>query len=196
MAQLKYLSYLTVSTVQLPIVSPKNVTNYSYFSDCSGYPNYTDGNNLPTIFTYSTTVINPSTGLAEGTTFNYKHRPIAISYSNISSNALLRQTVYNYDIATWLPTSCYDNWYGTNPQQPPYQIITSMTYDQYGNVTAEWSPLAEGSTIDTEYKTTYTYGGPYQLLLSKTYKTNLNTTVEERNTLTEDGRSIARTESI
>ena len=174
--------------------SPKNVTNYSYFSDCSGYPNYTDGNNLPTIFTYSTTVINPSTGLAEGTTFNYKHRPIAISYSNISSNALLRQTVYNYDIATWLPTSCYDNWYGTNPQQPPYQIITSMTYDQYGNVTAEWSPLAEGSTIDTEYKTTYTYGGPYQLLLSKTYKTNLNTTVEERNTLTEDGRSIARTE--
>ncbi len=78
------------------------------------------------------------------------------------------------------------------------QTIAHSQVDEYGRLVASWSPLTpvDGSYVpqSDEYKTTYTYDNRYGNLVSKTYKQDASTTIEERNVLTSDGKSIERKE--
>lgn len=75
------------------------------------------------------------------------------------------------------------------------EAITHYQLDNYGRTTAIWSPLtptdSSNKVLSDKYKVTYDYDNRYGHLINKTYKQNETTTIEERNTLTADGKSIS-----
>jgi len=81
---------------------------------------------------------------------------------------------------------------GTNRQRTTTQ---RFTYNNRGQVTETISPLARGNaTPAAHYRTVITHDARFGLPLSTTFYANPTTRVEERNTLSADGRSIIRTE--
>ncbi|WP_113672759.1 RHS repeat domain-containing protein [Vallitalea guaymasensis] len=78
------------------------------------------------------------------------------------------------------------------------ESVTHYQLDNYGRTTATWNPLTPidsgYNVLNDEYKVTYTYDNRFGHLLSKKFKQNQNTTIEERYTLTSDGKSIAAKE--
>ncbi|MCL1884475.1 MAG: hypothetical protein FWF81_12100, partial [Defluviitaleaceae bacterium] len=68
----------------------------------------------------------------------------------------------------------------------------SFTYNSVGQMTESISPLAQGST-HARYRTRFTYDSRFGLPLTKTYFLDVNTTIVERNILSQDGRRIIRT---
>lgn len=166
-----------------------NELDYTY-SDCdnSGYPSYRNPDSLPASFTYFATVTN-----AEGQTvksvFNSEHVNTTVTVSD--GTQTLRETCYEYNDDK-LPIKTTQRYYGADGEE--YQeTVTAAKYDASGNVTAQWSSMAEGDTANTEYKITYTYDAAYGHLLSKTYKMDGDTTVKIKNDLSEDKKSVIRT---
>ncbi len=69
------------------------------------------------------------------------------------------------------------------------EAVWRKAYNSYGEVTSEFSPLAQ-STSDTLYRTSYTYYS-FGILHSREYYTDENTKVKETNTQTTDHKNIA-----
>lgn len=86
--------------------------------------------------------------------------------------------------------------------------VEDFTYDSYGSLIKYWGPEAartsstSGSSVIAQltnaendpYKVTYAYNTEnYNLLMSKEYKKDVNTTIKQVNTLTSDYKGIAET---
>lgn len=184
--------YRLASRVDQMGVSTTNRLNYTYSAnDCSGYPALHDSESLPNSFTYSATVTN-SVGLTSITTFNNKH--LQVKSELRSGLEKLQTTDMNYNDND-LPILEKTSRYSSGNQTSPLVSIIARDYDGKGNVTAEWSALAEGNTSNVEHKTTYTYDSTYGLLLSKTYKIDSATTVELRNTLDTGKKNVVRADA-
>ena len=118
------------------------------------------------------------------------------SYSfNADENVWKLNAIENYEYFQYTPYRFYFpvvkrkeiKLYQTNQSFTSYE---NFEYDKYGNLLAQWSPLAQGDTTNDEYKTTYTYTQPYSLPASKTYKRDAEHTVTEVNAPTLDSRGI------
>ena len=180
--------------------------NYRYGVDgnsCgySGYP-FNDPNNLPDNYTYHCNV--EYNDIVTYITFNNKHLPIGYTEHNGDLYCFSHKKVeYNPDkLPTKITTKKYnmfsmleyDPYTGIGQEPPCLTSIEAYEYDNKGNITASWSPLANGNTANTEHKTTYTYDPNYSLPLTKTYKQDINTTITERNTVS--GPNIIRQEIL
>lgn len=163
----------------------KNKLNYTYSAnDYSGYPQYTRPDRLDENYRYSTTVSRTS-GLSTVSEFNKEHLLLSSTVSN--GNNTLQCVEYEYN-TNKLPTKVTTKTY--NVAGSHVDSIELKEYDNKGNVTASWTPLANGNTTDTEHKTTYEYDSHYGILTKKTYKTNSATTVTVQNTLSSDYKGI------
>ncbi len=69
--------------------------------------------------------------------------------------------------------------------------LDTYKYDSKGNLISENHPEDPADEADTEYQTTYTYDTTYNLMTSKIYKKDKNTTVSVRYTLNDDKKSVA-----
>jgi len=188
-------------------------------NDYSGFPSH-NPDSLPSGYTYSN-CYDVHTGANNISSsyyviFNNKHLPVKEydeAYSSATGYNFHATKLFEYN-ADKLPTKIttktynpfsgsvynpYDNW-GTEPPRLEsivmyeYDNNTAVTANKKGNVTASWSPLANGNTANTEYKTTQTYDATYSLPLEKTYKQDANTTIIERNTVS--GLNIIRQEVL
>lgn len=170
-----------------------NQQTFSYSeNDCSGYPSIHDPENLGEDYQYYTSV-SEADGSVTTTTFNFKHLPISVEYCNDS--VVLQKAYYTYD-ARKQPVQQKIEYFSSGAQAQSFTAITAAEYDSKGNTTASWSAQANGVTTDTEYRTSYTYDSAYGLLLTKTYKTDADTTIEVRNTLDSSKKNIIRTETF
>ena len=170
-----------------------NQQTFSYSeNDCSGYPSIHDPENLGEDYQYYTSV-SEADGSVTTTTFNFKHLPISVEYCNAS--VVLQKAYYTYD-ARKQPVQQKIEYFSSGTQAQSFMSITAAEYDSKGNTTASWSAQANGVTTDTEYRTSYTYDSAYGLLLTKTYKTDADTTIEVRNTLDSSKKNIIRTETF
>ena len=104
-----------------------------------------------------------------------------------SSNIIRFSDTYTYDSNRQKATYYYTvyNQSGTAVQTAKELFI----YDGGANLTQYWGKQALGSSTNTEFKTTFTYGN-YAQLLTKTYKQNANTTITVTNTLSADKKTI------
>ena len=161
-----------------------NAETYNYSANnYSGYPANSDPENLPTNFTYSMTITD-SLGRQTITTMNNKH---VVTSVEIKSGTTLRTSTLSQYNANKLPTRVESRNY--NSAGSSYvSTISLYQYDNFGNVTAEWSPLAQGSTANTENKTTYTYHNTYNYPLTVQYKQNQNLTIRQEITPTSSGK--------
>ena len=159
-------------------------------NDCSGYPSIRDPEKLSDTYQYSASVTTPDHTVTT-TTFNHKHLPILVECH--AGDSLRRKTQYTYD-SRKQPIRQEIQCFSAENQNQPFTVITASAYDSNGNLTAGWTAQANGSTADAEYRTSYTYDDTYGLLLTKTYKTDADTTIEIRNTLDSSKKNIIRTE--
>ncbi|MBN7773730.1 polymorphic toxin-type HINT domain-containing protein [Clostridium aminobutyricum] len=72
--------------------------------------------------------------------------------------------------------------------------VECFDYDNKGNVINYWPALSDGNTLDTLYKVSMTYDRLYNFLLSKTYKRDANTIILEKNTPSDEGETIVKSE--
>lgn len=158
--------------------------NFAYTGTYTGYPSYYSADSLPTSYTYSSSSTNGD-GVYIQYTFNNKGLLIKKESSKSGVKLSSRETEYNADK---LPTKVTQKYY--NSQSSYTEAITLAEYDNKGNVTASWDAQANGSSSNTEHKTIYTYDASYGLPLSKTYKADASTTLEERYTLTTDKKLV------
>lgn len=165
-----------------------NVQVYSYSANNnSGYPAYSDPDSLPTSFTYYTTVMDGSYGVA--TTYNFNNENLTTSAETTLGNIKIQDALYEYN-ADELPTKETIKSYDYTDQNMYVQSIEAYAYDNKANVTASWSPLAEGDVGNTEHKTTYTYDSTYSLPLTVTYKQDELTTAMYDYTLDSEKKEI------
>ena len=166
-----------------------NRSAYAYAGTYTGYPSYYRQEDIPGTYTYTTTVTNGD-GVVTVNTFNNKSLNIGSSTSFDNETIQTVTTGYNSDK---LPISTTTRIY--NGSGDYMETISLAEYDSHGNVTASWSPLAEGLTTNTEHKTVYDYGNsannPYWFVLGKTYKQGEYTEVYEESILTYDQMNIA-----
>ena len=171
----------------------ETVTNHVDYSwsenDCSGWPEFaaSDSPAPKPDYIYSTTVTD-SSGKVTTVTFNKDHLNTSVLVTDGTNT--LRETLYEYN-ASKLPIKTTARQY--NSDGAYLETIEAAEYDNKGNITAQWSSLANGDTANTEYKTTYTYDSTYGLPLTQTYKTNESTTVRVENTLDTDKKNIVTT---
>ncbi|MBR6657586.1 MAG: RHS repeat protein, partial [Oscillospiraceae bacterium] len=94
---------------------------------------------------------------------------------------------YNYLHNKLRPSKITKNTYGES--QNKMETITLMEYKPYDYPKTIWSTYSNGQKLN-EYATTYSYFGDANLLESKTYKTDQETTIKIYNTHSFDYRFI------
>lgn len=157
-----------------------NRKNYTYSANNnSGWPQHQNPADLPNNFTYHTTVTTPISGISEQHTFNNRHLTREIDTKHGSLNVSNKQFGYTDRNPTLITTKSYEH---TN-NHLFLETIERLEYDNRGNVTASFSPLAGGNANNTEHKTTYTYNAIYNQLTSVSYKQDANTTITINYTL-------------
>ena len=166
------------------VVYNEKTYNYSANNN-SGYPANYDPSNLPTGFTYSTTVTTTASGISDINTFNNKHLTTLVETKHGSKK--VEDRLYEYN-ANKLPIKATTKTYDHTNNSTFAQKIEMAEYDVKANVTASWSPLANGNTSNTEYKTVYGYNMDFSQPVSVTYKQNSNTTVAVNYTLDSQNR--------
>ncbi|MCL2775531.1 MAG: S8 family serine peptidase, partial [Oscillospiraceae bacterium] len=169
-----------------------NGTMYSYeiYSYNNSYlgsnNNLYDPNALPSTYSYTTTVTNSTTGNKIINTFNEQHLPTNLTVTN-SLNIKLTENKYTY---TNKQLTKSDGFTYASDGVTYQESINNYTYDNYNNLTGQWSPLDAGVTTSTEYKITYAYNPTYNYVTSKQYKRDGNTTVTEEYTPSSDNKTI------
>ena len=144
-----------------------NEKTYSYSAaNSSGWPTYNLPSSVPSNYTYWTMVTIVATGVIETHTFNKQHLTTNIVTKSGNTKIKEQALVYTNKLPTQVTTKTYD--YTNNNLFS--ESIDLKAYDNKGNIISSWSPLANGDTNNTEYKTTYTYDPTYNQLLSMTYK--------------------------
>ena len=119
-------------------------------------------------------------------TFSSKH--LCTQQETYDGNTLKQRVSTSYDTYE-LPSGITTTRYGTT-----FMAVTeTYTHDEYGNTLTYTPPKGYANPSSTEYRTTYTYDGTYQLPLSVEYRQDSRTTVKITNTLTEDKKNIAET---
>ena len=168
-----------------------NCQNYSYSaSDCSGYPEISDADQLPEEFHYSTTVENLG-GAKTEIIFNSKHLKESVAIS--SDGMLLQKNEYVYN-ADKLPVKETLTAYNPSAASAAFTTVTATEYDSAGRVVANWLPQVDGNTEDEEHVVRCIYDSTYGMLLTKTWKTDASTTVKLQNTLDAAKKQIIRSE--
>ena len=155
--------------------------SYIYSGEPDGYPLY-KSDELPAGYTYGTTV-NDILGISLTNVYNREH---LIRESGYTVSGIERQhTDYRYDTVTGFPAGEIRYTYDDSGEYTVF--YTDYTYDENGNLT-ESASYADKEEKD-ERTVSYTYEDVYSLLLTQTYKTDSDTTVEVKYTLTDDGRN-------
>lgn len=165
--------------------------------DYTGYPNNPNPDYLPEGYEYFTRITdvyekdNDKNGQYKHIQYNSKHMPL---YEKVckANGDMLSHTSYTYNEHR-LPTRKETILQETGGRQTS---ITCSQYNEYGDVTATWGPLANGDTGNTEHKTQISYHQNYHYVTEMTYKTDPSTSVREvyepTATASDNGRTIAR----
>ncbi len=162
-----------------------NRLTYQYANEPDGYPTYKDVTQIPDSYRYETRVTN-SKGLTTKYTFDGRHLPVTTMETG---TRLLSQTDTAYHGKYKLPVQVRERTF--NAQGSALEKVDFYEYDSRGNVTVENHPVKPSEYTSNERKVYFTYDSRYNLLLSKKYKQDANTTVEVKYTLTPDGREVS-----
>ena len=188
-----------------------NGGKYSYFrvtsrKDTAGTESYDE-----VTYTYEASYQNNgdfavSETNADGLTTRYKYKYYSDNFSYKYHVKASEEVYYKEDgNEKYVSKTEYSNYYKrTYPQmvknikydeeQNTVEVYRNTEYNNYRDIVKSWDAYAEGDTSDSEHMTSYTYDDRYHIMTEKIYKTDANTTVREVNTLTSDGKNIAKTE--
>lgn len=161
-----------------------NMLKYQYYNEPDGYPFYKPSN-IDELYKYFTQVTD-SKGIKTKYLYNSKHQ----NYNTQQySNRLLSETLTWYHPKYAVPVKELEKTY--NAKGNVFEKVDTYDYDHRGNVIAENHPDTLAEIKTEEHKTTYKYDYEYNLMTSKKFKQDKDTTVEIRYALTPDQKSVA-----
>lgn len=180
-----YMEYFKVKE-RFDLIDDKvyNQLKYQYYNEPDGYPTY-KVSTIDELYKYFTNVID-SNGLTTRYMYNSKHQEY--TKEQYLDNKLLKQVRTNYNVKLNLPTKVITKTFNTKGNSS--EKIDTYDYDYRGNLIAENHPIDSRRVSSDEYKTFYTYDDEYNLLTSKKYKTDEDTTVQIKYNLGEDKRYV------
>jgi RHS repeat-associated protein len=164
-----------------------NVQDYSYYNEPDGYPLYRT--TIDMNYKYGSTVINKD-GETVNYWYNYKHQLSSLE-NVITGVSTLKQ--FEYDINLNVPTKVMTT--RTAGGSSYTMSVDTYTYDIRGNLISENHPIDPSDLDGGEYVTSYTYDSQYNLMLTKTYKQDQDTTVKIVNTLSADKKNVIQSDT-
>ena len=155
-----------------------NLQKYFYRNEPDGYPLY-KSDEIDEFYTYGSNVVNE-----DGTTvryiYNFKH--LLQSTATVSDDGTEIQRI-KYDVNRNVPVYVETS---VKTDSSFVKSIDTYSYDIRGNLIKENHPVEPDDLNSGEYATTYTYDSLYNLMLTKTYKQDKDTTITVQYTLSED----------
>ncbi|MEA5039039.1 MAG: RHS repeat-associated core domain-containing protein [Clostridiaceae bacterium] len=178
-----YMQYYKVeSRRDIVGLDESNLQQYTYQKEPDGYPTYKAAT-IPMDYTYSMTVLTKD-GTEDQYFYNYKH---LLYQKNSAYKGITQTEKRSYDSYKNVPTEVVTSVSGSNGSY--IKSRDYYTYDSRGNLTAENHPV-NPEDQGSEYRTTYSYDPVYNLLTSKTYRQDADTTVKVQYTLSGDGKNV------
>ncbi len=185
--------YRVVSRSDLVGRTESNIINFSYSADdYSGYPSHRAPDSLPDDFTYTITAEDTN---RTKTIHTFNNDNLQVEQRTVAEGKTYQEMLFEYNADT-LPTKQTVRSFSPANQSVYLETITAAEYDNKGNLTAEWSPLANGDTTNTAYKISYTYDSTYNLPLTKSYNADEDTRVVLKNTLDAECKNITRVQTF
>jgi RHS repeat-associated protein len=160
-----------------------NRLTYQFHNEPDGYPVYKAGA-IDELYKYYTTVTD-SKGLTTKYMFNSKHLPYLTQQY---STRLLSETYTQYHPKYSMPIKTTSKTY--NAKGIAFEKVDTYEYDHRGNTIAENHPDTPGEVNSVEHKTFYTYNFEYNLLTSKKFKQDKDTTIEVKYDLTLNKKNV------
>src|SRR3989339_1756212 len=115
-------------------------------------------------------------------------------YKNIKTfenNIFKKEIISEYDQYLKFPILTINRMYN---EAQFIEQVQNFEYDNWKNLIGSWNNLATRDSsfipLNDEHKTTYTYDATYNLVKSKTYKTNVDTTINEKYDLTDNSKNV------
>lgn len=157
-------------------------------ANMSGYTTYAYTGDYTGEEAYETEMIEKDGENVRSVKYIFDTNHLCICKEVYDGDTLLQKTETEYD-KYQLPSEVVNINYGSQTM-----MRTELySHDRYGNRLSYLSPKGEGNLNNTDYLTSYTYDGSYQLMLSAEYKQDEGTTVRKVNVLTADKKNIAET---
>ncbi|MEK4297356.1 RHS repeat domain-containing protein [Paenibacillus sp. FSL R5-0914] len=174
-----------------------NQVNYTYLGDYTGYSTYSDPNNLPETYGFSSTSTVQSTsatkGLSTTTHFNGLQQNIAtITQAANGERKEARNTAF-HSIFKYLPTrtTSADFAVGDN-DSTANTLYTDISYTDWGAVQSQTQPLTlsqiNNPNTKSKYTTSLDYEPNYHFIKSKSWYQNDSTFVSENYEYDNNGR--------
>jgi len=174
-----------------------NHLDYVYTGDYTGYPAYTDPNNLPSSFTYtSTNIVRSSTATAGLTTISVLNgigQTLSVETRAANGEKKIIRNVSFHSSYTSKPTRVQTEDYAIGDTAATANILISDTqYTDWGEIASETAPLTQAqindSVIKARYTKSYTYDPTYHFTKTKSYYQNNSTLLTESYEYYSDGR--------
>ncbi|MEK4297432.1 RHS repeat domain-containing protein [Paenibacillus sp. FSL R5-0914] len=174
-----------------------NQVKYTYLGDYTGYSTYSDPNNLPETYGFSSTSTVQSTsatnGLSTTTHFNGLQQNIAtITQAPNGERKEARNTAF-HSIFKYLPTrtTSADFAVGDN-DSTANTLYSDISYTDWGAVQSQTQPLTlsqiNDSNIKSKFTTSLDYEPNYHFIKSKSWYQNDSTYVTENYEYYDNGR--------
>ncbi|MBU7006021.1 RHS repeat domain-containing protein [Phosphitispora fastidiosa] len=161
-----------------------NLLRYQYYNEPDGYPTY-KADSIDELYKYYSTV----TDRKDVTTkymYNGKHQ---LYTTELRSDRLLSEVFTKYHDKYNLPVRDTTKTY--NAKYDFSEKVDTYEYDHRGNIVAENHPDDPDEINSDEHKIFYSYDFAYNLLKSKKFKQDENTTAEVRYSLSPDKKTVA-----
>lgn len=153
-----------------------NHINFSYTGDYSGYPTYSDPNNLPSNYNFSSTAVSQSTtrsnGLATTSTFNGKQLPVSVETKTSTGERKVTKNLSYHSVFTQLATSIEQAEYGVGDSEAAAnKLYISKEYTDWGAIKSITRPLTQtqmnNSNVKRNNTISYTYEPTFYQLQSQ-----------------------------
>ncbi|MEK4159517.1 MULTISPECIES: RHS repeat domain-containing protein [Paenibacillus] len=174
-----------------------NQVNYTYLGDYTGYSTYSDPNNLPETYGFSSTSTVQSTsasnGLSTTTHFNGLQQNIAtITQAPNGERKEARNKAF-HSLFKYLPTRTTSaNFAVGDNDSTANTLYSDITYTDWGAVQSQTQPLTLSQINDSNTKSKYTtsldYEPNYHFIKSKSWYQNDSTYVTENYEYYDNGR--------
>lgn len=175
-----------------------NKKNFTYNIDSTheldGYPYYTDPVDIPDDYQVKTKEEITVNGQKNINIYTYNKDGLLIHQEQSGYDHKVDK-VLTYDENN-LPLKTVTKAYNKATSQY-MTTVEDYEYDKSGNLLYYWGPESKRDTNNQllfretdEHKVSYTYDTRYNLLTSKLFKRNENSTIKEENTLSSDGKKV------
>ncbi|MCT4618890.1 MAG: hypothetical protein N4A62_05825 [Marinisporobacter sp.] len=171
----------------------ENLVNYTYFKDCSGYPNYSSSTDIPESFRFGSQMAADK--IKSKTTFDGKQRFIQIEVIANNGEKKVDKNLAFDSTFDKKPIKIQNIEYDSNGQVSK-DLYVEKAYTDWGGVRTITQPLTlrelNNRNIKTKYTTTFEYHPTFKFVTKKQWYQNADKVLTEGWIYYDSGNAVGR----